>query len=1320
MDYKKHALSALLLSSAIAHSAVDNQLIQNKAAEAIALSGGVGEVALFSIQADEDSDAEIFATASSQIDKGNDHWVILDLVGGNYEIVKTGSLEPSTTTYLSAHQLSYSEILIGHKAGLISRISFTDDPFSTDHILIEEQIFLSDLNHSLASDIDLNTNINAIVSLQGTDLNDYTVICSDDYLHVLNGTDLTSSIASGGYCQTGNIDYEEIAVGVYNEELVLEGGQYFNFDGTAWQEKTSLASSVFGSSFKVANIDDDDAQEILSQEAASQLQSFSPSGLGSWVYFSGIQYATSSFNTIDIDGDGISEIVFDYIHTADEPHESKVMLIKWDDANDTHTIEADVTGNHLTHTKVNYLPKQINLDVPSDYSLFVSNLSKANPGDGLFNQLSPNTLAQEWSGLLATGARSFDALTKTQATNNIEDYSIAQLEQVSLGDDNYEFAFKFINAETLAQVSFLVPDYNNDEVTLIDSFSSFDFDEDGIDELHAGGIATYAANAGLLLSSNLDGTDHNRLDTPTIDSVTAFHIGDVNLQNGNDIIATGKNNSGDGGISIHTNLDSVSSTVEWFAPGSGDTDFKSLISSNIKGSIEPEILGLHSQLASINPNAGADDSRIYNLSNLDLAQFTPITLTNRDYDYALATDAAGNLLLIEPKDFDILASFNACEEEVSSLATVEINNGIDIAMGICGKELKSWVVEYDLNIVDYGYSLFELASYTLGEEGSKPTLLKSITTDDAVTHLFSLSKSLLTRFELNTALGEDPDLDDYPNYKDSFPNEVTQWNDADLDNFGDNQAGVNPDPSLNDIDNDGVIDSLDPDNNPENDFDSSNDIDHGSPTFDTALVNSSFSANAIETLISLATPSASDIYDIANGNGPVTLTANANAIALTENGPNFEAALESGLYSVNWTATDTSGNSTTESHQLSVYPMIQFDTASSGLGETQTSDIKVKLSGESPEYPVTMDILITLGTASNSDLNIDTDLNITLEFDNGELEKTVQITAIDELAEEAGETFTLALVDNFAADKWTLDASASNHQVTITDANKAPTVSTATYQNSILTDSPTVIDGVITIDASITDPNAGDTHTYLWDLSSLGLTNSLLEDVQINPTAILPGSYSISLTVTDDGAPNLVTQQSILLMIDYGDSDGDGYKDNVDAFPDSITEWSDRDGDGYSDQVGDAFPDNGSEFEDTDGDGVGNNADPFDDDATETQDSDGDGVGDNSDIFPNDKTETVDSDGDGVGDNADAFNTDPNESQDTDGDGVGDNADAFPNDATETVDTDGDGVGDNSDEFPGDARTSNEVEEESVSAGSLNLLYILLALSLIFIRRKTI
>ena len=200
------------------------------------------------------------------------------------------------------------------------------------------------------------------------------------------------------------------------------------------------------------------------------------------------------------------------------------------------------------------------------------------------------------------------------------------------------------------------------------------------------------------------------------------------------------------------------------------------------------------------------------------------------------------------------------------------------------------------------------------------------------------------------------------------------------------------------------------------------------------------------------------------------------------------------------------------------------------------------------------------------------------------------------------------------------------------------------------------------------------------------------------------------------------------------DSDGDGYKDGIDAFPLDSTEWLDSDGDGCGDNAdefpldatecidtdedgvgdnGDAFPANEEEWADFDADGFGDNSDDcpnefgrsliplgcpdldgdgvadtidvFPNDADEWADGDGDGYGDNGDVFPENSSEWEDSDNDSYGDNSDAFPLNASEWLDSDGDGVGDNADAFPVDASEWLDSDGDGCGDNADVWPFDA-----------------------------------
>ena len=189
------------------------------------------------------------------------------------------------------------------------------------------------------------------------------------------------------------------------------------------------------------------------------------------------------------------------------------------------------------------------------------------------------------------------------------------------------------------------------------------------------------------------------------------------------------------------------------------------------------------------------------------------------------------------------------------------------------------------------------------------------------------------------------------------------------------------------------------------------------------------------------------------------------------------------------------------------------------------------------------------------------------------------------------------------------------------------------------------------------------------------------------------------------------------------DSDSDGTPDPQDAFPDNPFQDSDRDGDGYGDSPltidADDCPDwPGSSSEgnmygctDTDGDGWADEIDVFPDDSSQWVDTDGDGYGDNysftnvtgeersdgslrwncdtdaafiisriqnGDAFPDDATQWSDIDGDGYGDNYKDNSTirlDCWPGQLLEG---ARNSDAFPLRASQYKDADRDGYGDNS------------------------------------------
>ena len=170
------------------------------------------------------------------------------------------------------------------------------------------------------------------------------------------------------------------------------------------------------------------------------------------------------------------------------------------------------------------------------------------------------------------------------------------------------------------------------------------------------------------------------------------------------------------------------------------------------------------------------------------------------------------------------------------------------------------------------------------------------------------------------------------------------------------------------------------------------------------------------------------------------------------------------------------------------------------------------------------------------------------------------------------------------------------------------------------------------------------------------------------------------------------------------DTDGDGYSNLGDPFPNDKTQWSDQDGDRYGDNAsgtraddcpnayGDSRKNGTFGCPDADGDGWADSQDAFDADSSQWNDSDGDGYGDEFSGFQGDGCKNtagnstidrygcVDTDGDGYSDFGDAFDNNPTQWIDSDGDGYGNNqsanatqSDAFPSDGTQWNDADGDG-----------------------------------------------
>jgi hypothetical protein len=163
--------------------------------------------------------------------------------------------------------------------------------------------------------------------------------------------------------------------------------------------------------------------------------------------------------------------------------------------------------------------------------------------------------------------------------------------------------------------------------------------------------------------------------------------------------------------------------------------------------------------------------------------------------------------------------------------------------------------------------------------------------------------------------------------------------------------------------------------------------------------------------------------------------------------------------------------------------------------------------------------------------------------------------------------------------------------------------------------------------------------------------------------AIGLGMYVTNAT-TPDACPAIAGNS----MFDrYGclDTDGDGWSDEGDAFPTEITQWSDMDSDGFGDSIygtqADACPDifGTSTLDrlgclDTDGDGWSDEGDAFPNNVNAWSDTDGDGWANQNGTDISDDCPLVNG----------TSTMDSNGCLDSDSDGYSDTADYYPNDAT--------------------------------------------------------
>ena len=256
-----------------------------------------------------------------------------------------------------------------------------------------------------------------------------------------------------------------------------------------------------------------------------------------------------------------------------------------------------------------------------------------------------------------------------------------------------------------------------------------------------------------------------------------------------------------------------------------------------------------------------------------------------------------------------------------------------------------------------------------------------------------------------------------------------------------------------------------------------------------------------------------------------------------------------GSYLAYWQAVDRDGNKATKAQKVKVHPLISLS-KDQVVGEGNEVVVSIHLNGVAPEYPISVPYTVA-GSADSNDHDL---VDAVVEITSGTLAH-IHFRTIEDGEVEAEEEVLISLDPslNLGSKKQT--------QVSITEANIAPSVTLEVTQAGERQLIVAQNGGEVHIHAQISDANMNDTLTPVWSSGALNLQS---DDAGMFflPTEILPGIYPVSLTVTDSGLPALSTTEKVYIVVRPSlppltgtDTDGDLIPDNQEGFTDT-----DRDG----------------------------------------------------------------------------------------------------------------------------------------------------------------
>ena len=283
---------------------------------------------------------------------------------------------------------------------------------------------------------------------------------------------------------------------------------------------------------------------------------------------------------------------------------------------------------------------------------------------------------------------------------------------------------------------------------------------------------------------------------------------------------------------------------------------------------------------------------------------------------------------------------------------------------------------------------------------------------------------------------------------------------------------------------------------------------------------------------------------------------------------------------VTWRAVDRKGNVSKETQFVNVRPLVSLSKDQITV-EGSLANIRIILNGKAPFYPFLVPYVIDSdSTADNSDHDL---VDGFVTFNSGETETSIAVNIVVDSATEGDEVLTIVLDDNtsesqdltngFSADIYDINSGINvKHNLTIVEGNVAPVVSLQVEQNGENAYQITNGGGAVTVTATVTDLNIGDSGTFDWSASDNVLVDSDGNSGDLtmifDPSNLSVGLYTAVLTATDSqGATDTATIHMVLVdelpvLSASEDTDNDGIDDvtegTTDTDEDGIPDYLDN------------------------------------------------------------------------------------------------------------------------------------------------------------------